>query len=266
MSQRHTIRHRPLFADVILCICVTAIVGMCFFICNYHPNSVSAGKMVDSFLPTESMGQSPLWGFSSSSSAIVASSSQTGQKVFRQSKDWRLVLANSKVMLPSGYQPQIMSYDSVQMDKRIEPDFLAMKTAAQKDGITLWLSGGYRSVDAQKRLFQNEVQKYLSQGMKQVAAEEAAQKHVSKPGCSEHNTGLTLDFNGSKDSFVATDAYVWLQKHAVTYGFILRYPKNKETITGIEFEPWCYRYVGEENAAAILKRHVCLEEYLNSLS
>ncbi len=265
MNQRHTIRHRPLLADAILCICVVTIVGMCFFICNYHPDFVNAGGTVDSFLSAENRGQSPLWSFSSSSSAIIASSSQTGQKVFRQSKDWRLVLANSKVMLPSGYQPQIMSYDSVQMDKRIEPDYLAMKAAAQKDGISLWLSGGYRSVDAQKKLFQNEVQKYLSQGMKQAVAEEAAQKHVSRPGCSEHNTGLTLDFNGSKDSFTTTEAYAWLQKHAADYGFILRYPKDKETITGIEFEPWCYRYVGKENAAVMSKRHVCLEEYLNSL-
>lgn len=191
----------------------------------------------------------------------LASSSAGG---FRQSDDWQLLLVNGKIKIPNSFTPQIVNYDNVGMDQRIEPYFLQMKAAAAKDGVTLWLSGGYRSPEEQQKLYQQAVQDGITQGLSQSSAEQKAAKAVAKPGYSEHNTGFALDFNGSRSDFVSTDAYAWLQKHAAEYGFIMRYPQGKESVTGIAFQPWFYRYVGKDNARKMNAAKQCMEEFLKA--
>ena len=93
-------------------------------------------------------------------------------------------------------------------------------------------------------------------------AVEAADRAVQKPGYSEHNTGLAMDFNTVNDSFKNTNTYAWLMEHAEDYGFVLRYPEDKEDITGIMYEPWHFRYVGVEHAKKMNELHMCLEEYI----
>lgn len=253
MEENH--RKKALAADVLLCLCIAAAVGMVVFVRGCQGNGVTK---------KEGASDSSTSVITSSAAANVSSAavSQSEQTAFQQSADWRLVLVNSREALPNSYQPQIVSCENIQIDERIEPPFLEMKAAAAKENISLWLTGGYRSEEVQAQLFEAEVQKYLLKGINQVDAENAAQKNVSKPGCSEHNTGLAVDLNGAGDDFVNSSAYSWLQKHAAEYGFILRYPDGKEAITGVEFQPWFYRYVGTENAVQISEGGLCLEEYL----
>ncbi len=90
---------------------------------------------------------------------------------------------------------------------------------------------------------------------------------VKRPGYSEHNTGLAVDLGGSgnfklEQDFENTAAFAWLIENCADYGFILRFPKGKEAITGVIYEPWHYRYVGKEAAKEIMSSNLCLEEYL----
>lgn len=89
---------------------------------------------------------------------------------------------------------------------------------------------------------------------------------INKPECSDHNLGLAVDFNYVKEDFENTKAFKWLTKNAENYGFILRYPKGKEYITKVDYEPWHWRYVGEENAKKMNELNMCLEEYVEYLN
>ena len=85
--------------------------------------------------------------------------------------------------------------------------------------------------------------------------------YSAKPGYSEHQTGLAFDINSIRDSFADTKEGLWLAKNAHIYGFILRYPKGKESITGYKYEPWHYRYVGVSVAQYIFENQITFEEY-----
>ena len=240
---------------------VVIIAGMCVLYYINRQNESTPAYISQSYnTQVSSALQSSI--ASSASSKLADSSPSSNAKVFQQSSDWNLLLVNAKTKLPDNFAPQISNYGNVQMDKRIMPYFVQMKAAAAKDRITLWLSGGYRSIEDQQQLFQQTVQSNIGKGLSQNDAEQEAQKAVAEPGYSEHNTGLALDFNGSQSNFVSTNTYKWLQKHAAEYGFILRYPQGKESITGIAFQPWCYRYVGVDNAKKMDMAKECMEEFL----
>jgi D-alanyl-D-alanine carboxypeptidase len=173
-----------------------------------------------------------------------------------------LVLVGPGNPFPSWYQPELTEIFGIKVDKAVVQPFAEMRTDASKDGIALWISSGYRSDLEQSTLFQREVEQYAKTSPTYSEAVAAAERSVAKPGFSEHATGLALDLNGVEDDFDTTPAFRWLQKHAHEYGFILRYPKDKESVTNIKYEPWHYRYVGTEAAAAMKKSGQCLEEYL----
>jgi D-alanyl-D-alanine carboxypeptidase len=105
----------------------------------------------------------------------------------------------------------------------------------------------------------------MNQGMDKVTATKEAAKIILPPGTSEHNLGLAMDIISLEQSFENTKAFRWLSAHAQDYGFILRYPKDKEAITEIIYEPWHWRYVGIENAKKIKASGMCLEEYLGKV-
>ena len=143
--------------------------------------------------------------------------------------------------------------------------FLAMQKAAAADGVTVWMQSGYRSVSYQKKLYDNKTQYYRNKGLSEAAAREKAAAIVNPPGCSEHNCGLAADLNSPEHTtldtgFADTAAFRWLCENAEQYGFILRYPKEAESVTGITYEPWHWRYVGPENAALLNQSGLCLED------
>ena len=134
---------------------------------------------------------------------------------------------------------------------------------AKKSGITLWISSGYRDIDLQTRLFKRQVEVEKSKAV--ISTEEAekrAARVVAKPGTSEHNTGLAIDFNGVEADFYKTKEYKWLMDNAHNYGFIERYQKKWKEYTGVIYEPWHFRYIGKDNAVKIKESGLCLEEYV----
>lgn len=136
----------------------------------------------------------------------------------------------------------------------------------KSDGITnVWVQSAYRSLERQEKVFANKVKELEMQGKSKEEAEGLAIRKVNKSGTSEHNLGLAVDFNYVDYGFDETSGFKWLKENAENYGFILRYEREKETITKVDYEPWHWRYVGKENAVKMNELGMCLEEYVEYL-
>lgn len=183
-----------------------------------------------------------------------------------------MVLVNKDYSLPDGYAPEDLVRPNVLFsfgDQDIEKSYLReaaakalelMFSEGKKNGIDLFAVSGYRSYDRQVAVFNAEVSKY---------GEEKAVQAVAIPGSSEHQTGLSMDLSSQSANFELSEEFgetvegKWIAENAHRYGFILRYPKGKEGITGYKYEPWHFRYVGKEAAAIIYEKQLTLEEYFN---
>lgn len=178
---------------------------------------------------------------------------------------WYLTLVSIKYRLPDDYNPEI-SYPVKGIDRpldaRVTPHYVKMYNAAKADGCTLTPYSGWRSISRQKSNYENKVSSYMKEGNSRSKAEQLAAEWILPPGASEHNMGLAMDIVNTKESFENTKEFKWLQAHAAEYGFILRYPKDKVSITKVAYEPWHWRYVGVEDAKKIKASGKCLEEYL----
>lgn len=185
---------------------------------------------------------------------------------YKQLEDPRLVLVNTYIPLPESYQIKPRLYSGETVDDSIFLPLTQMLEDAKSAGLSLWIASGYRSTEDQAKLLEDGIQSRMDDlSMTREEAEENALQSFSKPGYSEHHTGLAVDFNYVSKDFEYTDEYTWLSENAWKYGFIQRYPKDKTEITGIIHEPWHYRYVGKENAKEITERGLCLEEYIINL-
>ena len=181
--------------------------------------------------------------------------------------DWRIRLANYNHQLPEDFEVELADIDSTrQFDARAIKYLKDMLNDMREDGNTnIWVQSSYRSVKRQKELYDNSIQKYLKQGKSEEEAIKLTDEYINRPGCSDHNLGLAVDFNYVDNSFEDTKEFKWLQENAENYGFILRYPKDKEDITTIAYESWHWRYVGEEHAKKMNELNMCLEEYVEYL-
>ena len=121
---------------------------------------------------------------------------------------------------------------------------------------------GYRTQEEQQELMDEKVEEYQERFVVKFLAKWQAKKWVAIPGTSEHQLGLAVDINADISKRSSQEVYSWLAKNAHEYGFIQRYPANKTEITGISYEPWHYRYVGEDVAKEIYEEGICLEEYI----
>lgn len=188
-------------------------------------------------------------------------------KVKKEITDWNLRLANYENILPEDFEVEVADIDDTrQFDARAIKYLKQMINDMLKDGISnVWVQSAYRSVERQKELYDNSVQKYLKQGKTQEEAVKLTDEYINKPGASDHNLGLAVDFNNVDNNFEDLDAFKWLKENAENYGFILRYPKHKEEITKISYESWHWRYVGEEHAKKMNELDMCLEEYIEYL-
>ncbi|MBR5620495.1 MAG: D-alanyl-D-alanine carboxypeptidase family protein [Clostridia bacterium] len=178
---------------------------------------------------------------------------------------WNLLLVNRDYILPLDYAPELSEAakgTGVHLDSRVSPHYQEMYDAAKQDGITLTPLSGYRRISTQTTNFEDKIKMYMDLGYSRAEATRYAAKIILPPGTSEHNAGLAMDIVSQDVDFEKTKAFAWLQKHAQDYGFILRYPKDKEDITKITYEPGHWRYVGKEDAVKIKQSGVCLEEYL----
>ena len=184
---------------------------------------------------------------------------------FQQLDDPLLVLVNEEVPVPEDWRFLPYLVDDEVVDRRMAEDLSAMLQAAEADGVWLWVASAYRGEERQGVLFEREVEKNLQAGMEEAEARQDALRTVALPGRSEHQTGLAVDFNDVSQNFQRTEAYQWLQRHGAEYGFVQRYQKEKESVTGVSEEPWHYRYVGRAHAGRMEKGRLCLEEYVISL-
>ena len=182
--------------------------------------------------------------------------------------DWRLTLANYDNLLPEDFTVKVSNIDKTrQFDSRAIDELNDMMNAMKKDGVTnVWVQSAYRSVARQRELYDNSVKKYIQQGKSQEEAERLTDEYINKPGSSDHNLGLAVDFNYVDNKFEKLDGFKWLKNNAENYGFVLRYPKDKEDITKIAYESWHWRYVGVEHAKKMNDLNMCLEEYIEYLS
>lgn len=189
---------------------------------------------------------------------------------------WNLMLINDWNPMKEGYDEAVTmkavasKYAQVnggqKVDARMYDDLVAMLEAGK--AYNIGVQSSYRPYATQKRLYWAQVEKWKSKYSDPVVLQTKAGEVVKRPGFSEHNTGLAVDLYGSGNtslspSFANTAAYKWLMEHCADYGFILRFPKGKEGITGVIYEAWHFRYVGDAAIAhEIMDNNLCLEEYL----
>ncbi|WP_314060166.1 M15 family metallopeptidase [uncultured Vagococcus sp.] len=206
-------------------------------------------------------------------------SSQTTKKVDKDlpnvsRSDWQLVLVNHDHLIMEEPKTLTTMKNGYQIDQRIYDAYYEMEEAAAKAGFSLTVISSYRSVADQQAVFDADVTKYLTSGLTEKEAETKAEEYVTHPGGSEHHTGLAVDVvdqvwydqgNGLEEGFFETEAGKWIDQNCAKYGFIIRYPKNKEGLTGINYEPWHLRYVGKESANYMVTHQLVLEEYLDVL-
>lgn len=198
------------------------------------------------------------------------SKDKSSEEAAFRTDDWRLILVNKQHPIPDDYKLKLGSFKTsrgnMKCDRRIISDLEQMIEDAKDDGITLVVCSPYRPSTRQKYLFEKKVKAYIKSGNSYMDSYYLSAQAVNIPGSSEHEIGLALDiisdrYSGLNEGFADTDAGKWLAGHCMEYGFILRYPKGKESITGIEFEPWHFRYVGKEAARYISSNNICLEEF-----
>lgn len=225
----------------------------------------AASDMTDGVSSTPTSDPS---GASVSSDAAMASA--------EAASNWQLRLVNAANPLPDDFEPEtsnIAGYEHRPFDMRAADWLEKMLHDAEQDGCKLYLVSGYRSIGRQRALFQIKTEELMQQGLAAQQAEQEAARWVARPGTSEHNLGLAADIvsadwytthNDLTEDFEQTPAFAWLKANCAEYGFILRYPKEKEAVTGISYEPWHYRYVGQEAAKQIMLTGITLEEYLQA--
>jgi D-alanyl-D-alanine carboxypeptidase len=198
---------------------------------------------------------------------VPASGREGGTSVCED--DWNLILVNGDHPLPEDFRiPELTQLrNGHAIDRRAYPALQRMMDACRAEGLAPLICSSYRTREKQEELFEAKVQACLPQAASRKEAEEQAAQWVSRPGTSEHQAGLAVDIvdtsyqlldEGQEDTAVQQ----WLMAHCAEYGFILRYPTEKSALTGVGYEPWHYRYVGEEAAGEIMRQGLCLEEYL----
>lgn len=225
-------------------------------------SGVSAAETKNTRQPAAEMVLAVGNSIAQSGSAIGEEAAQAASDPYRDRPDidpddWMYILANPWNDI-GDYTPELETLEGQQLDERIIGAMQDMVSAARAQGLQVLLSSGYRSNETQTYLFNRKVSQY---------GEAVAQTIVARPGTSEHQTGLCCDITDHyyemKDaSLENTEMYKWMSAHCAEYGFIVRFPKGKEDITGIIYEPWHFRYVGKEAAAYIMEHDLTLEEFL----
>lgn len=209
---------------------------------------------------------------SSNSMQYFQSNEEISEETSFSKDDWNLLLVNKQHPVPENHTFELGTIaGSMKCDARILPELFAMLQAAKDDGVYLAVCSPYRDISRQEMLFNRKIRKHMGNGYSYLEAYKKASQIVTVPGASEHQIGLALDiisndYTRLDEGFENTSAGKWLKEHSREYGFILRYPRGKEYITGIDYEPWHFRYVGKEAATIIMNQGITLEEFVESIS
>ena len=184
--------------------------------------------------------------------------------------DWNMKLVNETYVLSSSFAPNVSEIrDGQYFDSRAVEPLEQMLSAAEAAGYTVCVRAAYRPYSTQAYLFFGKAsQIQWGTDMEMIEAEEKARKIVAYPGTSEHQLGLCVDVLDSPETEMVAETCAdlpllkWLTEHCAEYGFILRYPLDKQEITGW-YEPWHFRYVGVDAAQYIMENGLCLEELID---
>ena len=167
-----------------------------------------------------------------------------------------VIVVNKTYSLPSNFAPNnlVTINGYIKVVDYVKNAFNELKSDASSIGLNIYASSGYRSYSDQKYIYNNYVK---------MDGQEKADTYSARAGYSEHQTGLAIDVNTIDMTFDNTEESIWLKENCYRYGFIIRYPKNKDSITGYMYEPWHIRYVGKELAKKLYDdgQWITLEEY-----
>lgn len=248
----------PLFIVLgVLLVAILAVAG--YLLLNGKDNPTQASS---SGAPPVAVSSTPPV---SSSSEVVSSVPQV-DPIPRD--EWYMQLVNRQNVLTSDFKVDVKNCsDGIPVDARVVDALNQMIKDGNATGLKLVVTGGYRTYERQKTNYESQVRQQVAAGKSQADAEAAAAIITAPPGASEHNTGLSVDimsqsFKKYEAAYEETAEAKWLLENAANYGFILRYAKTTQNITGFEYEPWHYRYVGVDQAKKIKASGLTLEEYL----
>lgn len=178
-------------------------------------------------------------------------------------ENMNIILVNRTNKIPEDYTANLVEYKGKLVDSSIVNDLDKMFKAAKKVGISLNINTAYRDKEEQQDIYNRRIKTYKNEGMTEKEAIEKTNSEVQKPGYSEHETGLAIDFSNPSNPEDNEPMWEWLNANSYKYGFILRYPKDKVDITNVSNEEWHYRYVGKTVANEMKNTGECLEEYIN---
>lgn len=168
-----------------------------------------------------------------------------------------ILMVNKWNAVPEDYSPELVSFNGWKVSSECYDALVQMLTDMRKAGYTYEITSAYRSKANQQAIWDRRMTNYQLSGYSYSQALSIVSQSVAVPGTSEHHLGLAIDISGG---------HAWLEQHCWDYGFIVRYPDGKTSITGIIYEPWHYRYVGTDLAAELRSLGLCLEEYLDMLT
>lgn len=274
-------RHKAIIKRRIFIVCCLAVLALFTALIGFAVKAIF-GKKSDGKTNSDISGSSLSSEATSSTEQTSSESSPSYPAVGPNGLDANfsiLLLVNDKNPLPEDYDYEgnlttIPTNYINGMLNQIDKDvwnYMKAMIDAQRETQTdsknwLYVRSPYRSYATQKMLFTNQINRNLNAGLSSEEAETKAATVVTRPGRSEHNTGFSADFNIAEDSFESTPMFTWMQEHAAEYGFVLRFPKDKQDKTGIVYESWHYRFVGINTAKEMNRLNMCLEEYVEYLN
>lgn len=186
-----------------------------------------------------------------------------GEYFSEEQQQQLLQTVNRNSPLEKDYIPMLTQVKGVSVNALMKDDLEELLTAAENDGIGLQMSSGYISFEEQNKLYEEMYNSIKEQNnVTSIKAESGTVKIVPKAGQSEAQTGLIVVFSDSEEKdFEKSKSCLWLRENAVEYGFVLRYPKDKEDLTFMTYNPSTYRFVGKNNALKMRIFGMCMEEY-----
>ncbi|MCD8326934.1 MAG: M15 family metallopeptidase [Lachnospiraceae bacterium] len=272
--KKHRRRLHPLFYTTVLLILINitllcALSGLQHTASKSQEMEASGEVQTSQAASTSNDSASEEAAFSEVSDEELA---QECQEIYEDSEEL-LVLVNKDHALADDYQIELrlLNNERMYLAEVLYDDLVKMLDDASDEGYSYYLVSGYRDSEYQQGLLEQDVEMYMKDyGMTREKALEKALEQVMPAGYSEHETGLALDITAAgkpvlDESQASEPAILWLYENSWKYGFILRYPEDKEEITQISYEPWHFRYVGYEAAKFLYEHDMALEEFYEYL-
>lgn len=263
----HVFRKYKLLLPLIVCTVITAFLGLVLLTMNQEPRP---DRETDPTVETDRETEVPDMGTPTFATDLSAYESYMDAPSGKY-----LVLVNKTHPVDGGYTPDGLiavrdARKDIRLSRTAEMALEAMFIEMRAAGITnTFVTSAYRSYSYQSSLFNTYIQDEMKadRTLTESEAREKVLRYSAAPGTSEHQTGLCVDLmtNGMSEldeSFANYPVFDWLQENAWKFGFILRFPADKTEITGYDYEPWHYRFVGRYDAYMIHTQGLCLEEYV----